>query len=265
MTLHFLHIGKTGGTAVKRALGRAGRAYWWEHDDTEVPPTPYGKIALHHHGVRLADLPAGDFAFFFLRDPVSRFVSAFYSRLNEGRPYYDYPWSPEERRAFEAFPTPQRLAAALSSGDARERDLAHWAMRQIRHMNPAHRIIGRPAALLRRLDRVVYIGRQETLTADWHQLRLRLDLPPTVRLPRDTRRAHRQDPSLDRELPDEAVRALREWYAGDLRLLEFCERVRARRRWGIEPEQIPQQRRRLSDAWPPLWVTARTHPRLPSR
>ena len=68
--LHFLHIGKTGGTAVKHAL---------------KPVAAAGHLMLHGHDVRLHDVAPGEQVFFFLRDPLSCFVSAFYSRQREGR------------------------------------------------------------------------------------------------------------------------------------------------------------------------------------
>jgi len=57
VTLHLLHIPKTGGTALALAL--------------------YGHVVRHGHTVRLDALPAGGQAIVFVRDPVARFVSAF--------------------------------------------------------------------------------------------------------------------------------------------------------------------------------------------
>ena len=71
--VHFLHIRKTGGTAVKHALKSHLR-------------TRRYLIFLHKHNVKLKDVPVGDKVFFFLRDPVSRFVSGFYSKQRRGRP-----------------------------------------------------------------------------------------------------------------------------------------------------------------------------------
>ena len=52
-TAHFLHVGKTGGTAVKEALRN--------HLDS-------GRytIKLHRHKTTLADVPKGEKVFFFL-------------------------------------------------------------------------------------------------------------------------------------------------------------------------------------------------------
>ena len=53
-------------------------------------------------------------AIFPLRDPVTRFVSGFYSRLRRGRTAVLHPAHEAERKAFEWFPTPQELADALA-------------------------------------------------------------------------------------------------------------------------------------------------------
>ena len=72
---------------------------------------------------------------FFIRDPLSRFVSAFNSRLREGRPRYHYPWREEERIAFAVFRTPDQLGSALSSDDPAQREQAEQAMRSIGHLS----------------------------------------------------------------------------------------------------------------------------------
>ena len=79
MAVNFLHVGKTGGTAVKWALRRAG-----------LPDTPYGPVRVHRHTFRMRDVPPEDHVIFFVRDPIARFMSGFYSRLNKGQPRYHY-------------------------------------------------------------------------------------------------------------------------------------------------------------------------------
>ncbi len=71
--IHFLHIGKTGGTAVKYALSSYSKNEKYE-------------IILHGHETKLKDIPNGEKFFFFLRNPITRFTSGFYSRKRQGRP-----------------------------------------------------------------------------------------------------------------------------------------------------------------------------------
>ena len=245
MTVHFLHIGKTGGTAIKSALGDAGLAFTKPENAHKFPETPYGRIQVHNHRFRFDDVPPGDHVIFFLRDPISRMVSGFHSRLNKGQPRYLSEWTPDEQRAFEAFPTVQRLADALASDDEAERSLAGWAMKRIRHLGPMERFTGPPDGIDTRLDQVLHIGRQETLDADWRQIKRLLRLPADLELPTDPVAAHRGTRRDDPELDDRAVAALRDWYARDYLLLEFCEGLRAKRGWGRPDSRLHNLRRRL--------------------
>lgn len=233
VTLHLLHIGKTGGTALRHALRTARLGYYDPKNAHMCPETPYGRIQLHGHHFRMEDVPPGDHAMFFLRDPISRMVSGFYSRLDQGRPYYETKWTANERIAFEAFPTPERLASALASEDPEQRKLARWAMRCIQHLRFQQRFTGPPEELRARLDQVVYIGRQETLDQDWRQIKRLLELPRGVKLPSDPRNAHRRTTPRDTSFDEQQQQALRRWYARDYRLVAFCDQVRAERSWGV--------------------------------
>ena len=197
MALHFLHVGKTGGTAVKHALAPVAG--------------PLG-IALHDHDVRLADLPPGDRAFLFLRDPIDRFVSAFHSRRRQGRPRHDWPWSEAERVAFARFATPGALADALGADDPAALD----AMAGIAHINrPQSWWTGPAEALAGRREALLMVGRRETLGRDVARLSGLLGLDEPLRLPDDDVEAHRNPPGLDARLSEPAREALRRWYAGD--------------------------------------------------
>ena len=127
--VHFLHVGKTGGTAFKHAVRAA------------PPPLSRYVIHLHPHRVVLRDVPEGERFPFFLRDPVTRFVSGFHSRQREGRPRYRTRWSPEERKAFERFPTPDALALSADDGeeDYRFLDLCREILRRNRWIRAKRR------------------------------------------------------------------------------------------------------------------------------
>ena len=85
--VHFLHVGKIGGTAIKHAIGGAQAP-----DSGERARLAY-VVHLHRHAVGLRDVPVGEKFFFFVRDPVSRFVSGFHSRQRRGAPRYSGRWS----------------------------------------------------------------------------------------------------------------------------------------------------------------------------
>ena len=215
--VHFLHIGKTGGTAVKYALNLS-------------PFTKAFQIRRHGHRTRLRQIPDGQSVAFFLRDPQSRFVSGFYSRLREGRPRFDNPWTPDERVIFERFATPNQLALGLSSSiDPDVRGHAENAMRTIAHVRDSYmRWFESEEYFVSRLADIFFIGFQETLTDDFQQLKSKLGLPDTLALPEDDFHAHRSPANLDRTLDEEAVRNIRRWYAADFKFVELC-RAHARR------------------------------------
>ena len=88
--VHYLHFRKCGGTAFKNAVR--------EHLDE-------GKYEIHLHGhdVVIEDIPYGEKVVFFLRDPLSKFISGFYDRKREGRPGYYFPHWEHEKRLFKIF------------------------------------------------------------------------------------------------------------------------------------------------------------------
>ena len=211
--VHFLHIGKTGGSAIKYAL-------------REHLVSPRYQLQLRGHRIALSDIPPGDKAFFFLRDPVSRFVSGFYSRQRCGQPRRFVEWTPAERQAFTLFETANQLALALSSQDEREQQNAREAMRSITHLQTHYADwFGDQSYLLSRREDLFYIGFQETLSADFERLRTKLGLDPTVTLPEDEVNSHRNPSTVDKNLDCEATANLREWYADDYQYLALCHEL----------------------------------------
>jgi hypothetical protein len=207
--VHMLHIRKTGGTAVKAAL-------------SSVETGPDLRLMLHPHRVSLRDVPSSDELFFFVRDPVARFVSGFESRRREGRPAHYHPWSPAERRAYERFATAEELAAALASAAPEERRAAEQAMNGINHVRSRlSDWLGDEALLKSRRGRILLVGWQETLDLDFRRLVELLALPSETSLPSDEAAAHRSSPDGSREVIAEKAKAtIRDWYADDYRLID---------------------------------------------
>jgi Sulfotransferase family len=211
--VHLLHVRKTGGTALWHAL--------------EAHARTDRRVVVHHgHGTRLRDVPPGEQAMFFLRDPIRRFVSGFYCRQRQGLPRYNSPWKPDERAAFERFQGPNELARTLSSEDDAQRDLARAAMGAIQHLCSTLTWLESEAYLLSRLPDIFYIGFQETLNEDFERLKQKLDLPAELGLTDDEISAHRNPAHLDYHLDATAVANLRAWYQADQRMLDLC-RARA--------------------------------------
>jgi hypothetical protein len=212
--VHFLHIGKTGGTAITEALR---------------PIAQGNGIVLHTHATRLSDIPRDQLVFFFVRHPISRFVSGFYSRLRRGAPRYYYKWSAAEAEAFGRFQKANDLAEALSTADHGTLTQAREAMRCIQHVNSPYRNwFSGEQELDERLDSILLLGLQEKLIEDFERLKVLLNLPPALSLPNDDVLAHRNPADIDRRLTSVAERNLFEWYAEDIRFYERCVQFRAR-------------------------------------
>ena len=237
--VHFLHVGKTGGTALKHAIGSVQQTT--SGDETGLPCV----IHLHRHAVALRDVPAGEKFFFFVRDPVGRFVSGFYSRQRQGAPRYPGRWTEQERAAFERFDTPNRLACALSSTNDEERVAAETAMRSISHVRDSYwKWFENEYYFLSRLDDLFFIGFQNHLSEDFEILKSRLQLPKGLMLPDDEVQSHANPRHLDRTLGDAAVANLSRWYEKDFLFLRMCDRV---------IREFPHVRSRRSPVTAGLW------------
>jgi len=250
--VHFLHIGKTGGSAFKFAMQAAQdldarvSVHLHRHEVVlrEVFKATQSRdarvlIHLYPHRIVLRDVPEGEKFMFFLRDPITRFVSGFYSRQRKGWPLRPSGfWTPEEKEAFERFATPNQLALALSSDDPEEAGLARAAMRNIRHVRDGYWTWFESEEYFRsRVQDLFFIGFQESLAGDFEILKSRLGLPRRSALPNDEVKAHVNPRGLDRTLQDEAVRNLRRWYEEDFRFVNLCREmlrenpsIRAKRR-----------------------------------
>src|SRR5207237_1152572 len=81
MPTYLLHIPKTGGSNLKHCL-------------KSMKSFPF---LLCNHDKTLVKSTSQDRFIFFVRSPVTRFVSGFLSRLREGRPLNNYPHTVEEK------------------------------------------------------------------------------------------------------------------------------------------------------------------------
>ncbi len=205
---HFLHIGKTGGTAVKEAL-------------SEVTSTRF-HVTLHDHNYTINDVARGEKVFFFVRDPISRFVSGFNSRKRQGQPRYFSPWSHEEKVAFEKFATPEELALGLQSGDPDMRAAAESAMKSISHVRDSYwKWFDNEDTLLSRMGDVLFVGSQERLDDDFRMLWIALEANGNGQLPRDPVKAHKNPGHMPRQLGSDARATLFDWYARDYEFLSL--------------------------------------------
>lgn len=212
--VHLIHVGKTGGSAVKHALSK--------HSVTSKYV-----IQLHPHETGLRDIPAGEKVIFFVRDPVSRFVSGFYSRKRQGRPLYICKWTPAEEAAFKEFDSANSLAVAISSRDEEKRKRAMAAMKGILHVSSSFwDWFENESYFCSRLSDIFFIGFQEHLASDFELLKTKLGIPENIPLPSDDVQAHRNPVDMDSGLEEEAISNLKKWYAGDYDFINLCKQKR---------------------------------------
>ena len=214
--VHFIHLGKTGGTAIKYAIGQFDQK-------NKLNKFIYKKIIFHHpHEITLKDIPDGERFFFSVRDPIKRFLSAFYAAKRQDVPRYKSPWSEGERKAFSFFETPNDLAKSLSSQQVELRERAEAAMKSIRHIKTTYWFwFEDKDYFLKRKDDLLMVLQQESLKEDFARLKNKMGLPNKLRLPEDKTIAHSGDSNEDRSLEEISIQNLKRWYAGDYEFLEF--------------------------------------------
>jgi len=215
--LHFIHVGKTGGSAIAFAL--KGHAHKYNYH-----------IKFHDHKTKLTDIPAGEKFFFCVRDPIDRFVSGFYSRQRQGRPRYNSPWRKEEKAAFSKFKTSNELALALSSTDETYKAEAEYAMNTIAHVKSSYwDWFIEESYLKKRVPDILYICNQHKLKEDFNELKVLLGLPDHLELPeKDSTAAHRNPGGLDRALAAQARLNLESWYDAEYYFLNLIKEIQSR-------------------------------------
>jgi len=211
--VHFLHIPKTGGTAILAALS---------------PYIEAGQLVWHGHDVRLRDLPTNGAIVFFLRHPLSRFVSGFNSRLRQGRPTYpNIPWTQEQAEIFREFRSPNELAESLSSTDRAVQARARSAFEHIGLIKTYRYWFAGVDEIRERRSQILLIGTQESLSSDFPRLKSLMGLPADLMLPSDDVTAHRALASDDKELSSLAVANLSFHYEWDMHFFQQACNLRA--------------------------------------
>lgn len=212
MQIGFLHIGKTGGNTLRSILKSGAETAdvdltWFPHDMT------LNEALRQHPEMKLG---------FVFRDPVERFVSAFWSRLRMGRPRNNSMWSAEEAIAFQWFATPNDLAEALSGEDERLYSAAQFAMSAISHLrrNMAW-TLGSPAALERIRDRLHFVCPLDQLDERLPALLRSLGMAGA-----DSGQEHLHVRPEGRSQADEisgkGLAALRQYWKQDFNLYDYC-------------------------------------------
>lgn len=146
--VHFLHVGKTGGTELKRRFAAVNKL------------SPSLMILSRGHQVTAADLDQKDAYLISLRNPVSRFESAFHSlKVQKKRAHTEI-----ESKLFKRFPNVNDIASALDPSSKHSKEAINY-MLGIRHFSQ------RQADFVRGIDFIsrppMFIFRAESLDLDF--------------------------------------------------------------------------------------------------
>lgn len=204
---HFLHQRKTGGTAVK-------------HVFKNQKITDKYVIESHGHEVQFNMIPPGDKVFFFIRNPITRYVSGFNSRKRYK------PANRVEKSIFNMYSNPNELAIDLSSDDPNRKRMAEKSMAGIKHLAYSYwDCFQDKNYLMSRLEDVLFIGFQESLGDDFQKLKRVLHLNDDLQLPENLRPANRAPGFQDTSLDNRAIRNLEKWYENDTYFYNFCKEL----------------------------------------
>lgn len=210
--IHFLHLGKCAGTQIKTLAKQINR-----HEGGT-------RIVTHSHFVTLADLPSGTPYFFSIRDPLTRFVSGFYSRKRMGRPRIHVPWSEHDAFAFEHFHHANELAEALFN-DSDDGHRATAAMKSLVHASMNQVDWFSTTGAFPYVRPPVWIVRQDRFDDDFRRFLRRAGLGHLhehLVVEHDPVRRHANDYSDAPPLSAKAREKLRIWYAQDLAFYRMC-------------------------------------------
>ena len=207
--VEFLHIGKTAGGQIKHVAKQINRS------------TNSVFIRGHGHSRTLMRLRDGNRYFFSIREPVSRFRSAFY--WCKSGEFHSAPrdLEPDEVAAFSHFPHANDLAEALFDDGERGKH-ARAAILSIHHCftSQVDWVRGRGAFL--DLRPPVWIIRQERFDDDLKEFMARIGFDGAISLSNDRNQAHRVDNSAEPVISPLGAENLRAWYVQDLHFYRTC-------------------------------------------
>ena len=212
MTITYLHIGKTAGTQIAFLAQEINR----------LSPI---KIEIAPHKTKLKDISSESDYFFSIRNPISRFVSAFYTRKNKGGERYLKDWSPDETMAYSYFPEANDLAESLFVKGEQGR-LALAAMQSVGHI-AMHQIDWFVSAGFHlTLRPPIWIIRQEYFEPDFNDFISRSKIPVSMDMLRgfiNNENSNKTDYKSEVFLSSAAIHNLNIWYSRDMAFYNSCE------------------------------------------
>lgn len=205
--LHFIHIGKTGGSNIKSTL-------------QNVKLENY-KLIFHSHKVGLKDIPIGDKYFFCTRDPIARFQSGFYSRKRKGKPRYFSEWTKNEEKSFSLFSNPNEIAELLKVSN-KNYENAVFAMKSIIHVNTSYwDWFENREYFEERINDLFFILRLENLNSDFDNFIKKINSKEKLKLCTDSLSMHSNN--VEYFLSEKSSQHLIEWYKDEYEFLNLVE------------------------------------------
>ena len=216
--VHFLHINKTGGSAISQTL---------------IPLTPkYTNLHFHGHEVNFKSIPKGEFIYFGIRDPITKYISGFYTRQRKGFPRNNSDWSLGEKIAFRWFKTPEHLAVSLYDKSIFEKMKARFAINMIYHTKKKYKDwLNSIDYLKSREDDLIFVLRQENLTQDFNKLLKMLNIKDNIKLPTDNIGMHKNPSHLSYKLSKKSEKNLKKWYKKDYEFLSMINKLSKEKGW----------------------------------
>tara|TARA_B100000886_G_C20379900_1_gene473461 strand:- start:533 stop:1249 length:717 start_codon:yes stop_codon:yes gene_type:complete len=204
---HFIHIGKTGGSAIRHNLIK------FNSNQNKLYFFYYG------HSFKAFELKNNQNYFFCIRNPIQRFVSGFYSRQRMGRPWSNKSkWSHDEEKAFTKFKNINHLAESLYSNDFLLKLDAENAMNSIKHLKDNYNTWFDIKFLEQ--NKPFFVLETENLDNDFENFCKKLNLKH-FNLPKDTITIHKNDYSNTPNLSNLSIINLTKWYKEDISIYNY--------------------------------------------
>jgi len=208
----FFHLGKNGGGSVRQYLRPIRRTWVGAGHDASLD-----SIAARWPGVPVS---------FFVRHPVSRFVSGYNNFRRAVIQNGTKRATNDDIIARSWFHTPNDLAEALASDDERTLSAAHYAMSNLGFLsNPLTDNLHSPEVVDAYAGTIAFIGLFENFNTSVEGLRRTFDLPVELAIPTGDTAAHRSPRRLSTRLSAVGQAAVLDWYRADLVLYEHCREI----------------------------------------
>lgn len=209
--LHILHIGKTAGYLVRKALKQQ------QVDEYD--------LVFHSIQVKLSDIPVGEKIVLFFRHPIERFCRAFFSRRNSGGPFYISKLSNAEKQAFGRFSSANHLAEELSA----EMQKSSWAFKalfSIQFMSQGlSYTLGDKSEWLSREKDIFYAGDSKNIFRELQMLSKLLGIDASKYEQQNQFEIEHFSAELSRSLSQTALINLKVFYSEEIDYYNFlCER-----------------------------------------